>query len=782
MAVFTAIAGAIVGAIAGTAFTATLIGGIVVGVVAAGLAYGTAKLLGVFDPPDMGGDPGVKIQVAPSTDNKIGVAFGRNFMSGPITDVAITNQNDTMNYCITLSEFIPGATYTVNDIYWGDAKLVFNNANVTNYIDPNSTTNTDWTNKIRCRVYAGGTASTNQVFPTTAKVDATTMMRHWTNTTNYSMENLVFIMIEVDYDAENGLTGLGAISVDLSVSVDNPGEVLIRYLNNDVWGAGLANDFIDVSSITGTANTAMKGYCDEQITYTPNTGGSTTIDRFQTNGYINTNRPVLENIDRICRNANTYFTFDGKQGKFKTVPNRALSSTELANCFVLNDDNIVSKIGVQSTELYSLYNSVKIEFADQNRKDQTNTIVVETPGADRNPGEQDNQLEYRSELINNNIHAQTLANIDLNQSRNGLVVQLDGDYSTLQIDAGDVVKLTNSVYGFTDKLFRVMLNKEKLTNEGMITCELTLLEYNADVYNQPAVTETDDEDDPIDIPTLPPIPPIFPPGHLSNFFFGVQQTSTSGSGTNALFNVRANTSYPFAYEDVYVISGGSGYANADVVTVTGNTLRGQTPANDLTFQVAGVDGSGTIPVGVLNATQNVTGNANLYSSNVSGSTGIIDRFNIADFGAGGQVDTAPAANTNLTANTATFANVAPTVPIDLANIENGKYTVLTNATPLGELPGTGVADYGIRFGIDVKFANNDVINNYVSNGQSYQNFDHIPTVVNSQGEFEVTDQMVEANIRLEGFNTLANVGGSPNTVGFTNMKYDMLRINKGEIE
>ena len=172
----------------------------------------------------------------------------------------------------------------------------------------------------------------------------------------------------------------------------------------------------------------------------------------------------------------------------------------------------------------------------------------------------------------------TLANIDLNQSRNGLVVQLDGDYSTLQVDAGDVVKLTNSVYGFSDKLFRVMLNKEKLTNEGMITCELTLLEYNADVYNQPAVTETDDEDDPIDIPTLPPIPPIFPPGILGGFFFGVSQTSTSGSGTNALFNVRANTVYPFAYEDVYVISGGSGYANADVITVTGNTLRGQTPA------------------------------------------------------------------------------------------------------------------------------------------------------------------------------------------------------------
>ena len=127
-------------------------------------------------------------------------------------------------------------------------------------------------------------------------------------------------------------------------------------------------------------------------------------------------------------------------------------------------------------------------------------------------------------------------------------------------------------------------------------------------------------------------------------------------------------------------------------------------------------------------------------------------------------------------------NIAPTVPIDLANIENGKYTVLTNATPLGQMPASGIADFGIRFEIDVDFANNNTISSFVSNGQNFQNFDHIPSVLNSQGEFEVTEDMINAEIRLQGFNTLANVGGSPNTVGFTNLKYDMLRLNKGDIE
>ena len=792
MAVFTYIATAIVGAVAtaGTIFGSALLFNAVVGVVAAGLAFGTAKLLGVFDMPDIDTrGNGSKVQVPPATDNKIGIAYGRNFMSGPITDVAITNSNDTMNYCITMSEFVEGASYTVNQIYWGDKKLTFgtgaNAHKVTGYTDSNSTTDEDWNGKIRIRVYAGDTTSAKQIFPTgggVTPVNATTMMKHWHTfgTSHYTMEGLVFAMIEVDYDAENGLTGLGAMSFDITNSVHNPGDVLFDYMTNSRYGAGLANADIDITSILGTGNTAMKGYCNEQISYTPNTGGSATIDRFQINGYLSTFDSCMDNIDLICKHASTYFTFDGKQGKFKAVPNRPYTTGELANAFVLNDDNIVSKISVSSTELYQQLNKVTVEFADVNRKDQTNTVVVETPASEKNTGEPENNLDYRAELYNNNIHAQQLGNIDLNQSRKGMVVELTTDYSGLQIDAGDVIKLNNTDFGFSDRLFRVMKNTEALSQEGMINCNLLLLEYDADVYVEPVITETDEEDDPIDVPVIPPIPPIIPPGYLTNYFFNVTQTSTTGSGVDAVFTVRANTSLPFAYEEVFVVSGGTGYANADVITVTGNTLRGQTPANDLTFQVAGVDGSGTIPQ-VLNATQNVTGNASLRG-NASIYGGIIDKEMIAQFGAGGQVDTAPAANTNLSSNTAVFSNVAPTVPIDLANIENGKYTVLTNATPLGELPNTGVADYGIRFGIDVKFANNEVINNYVSQGVGLQNFTHIPSVINSQGEFEVTDQMVEANIRLEGYNTLADVGGTPNTVGFKNMKYDMLRINKGELE
>lgn len=797
MAVFTAIGAAVASALTLTGTFATIAGislsfagTLVAGVVAAGLGFATSKLLGVFDVPTVGVGTtpvnGSKVQVAPSTDNKIGVAFGKNFMSGPITDVAISNQNQTMHYCILLSEYIEGATYSVEDIYWGDAILQFNQHIATGYIDPNATTNQDWNGKIRIRIYAGGTQSGDQVFPSGGgvfQVAATTMMPHWTDTTNYSMDGLVFAMVEVDYDAENGLTGLGQMTFEIENDITNPGDVLIRYLNNDRWGCGLSNSLIDVPSITGTANTSMKGFCDELVSYTNIANVTANIARYEINGYLSTFDTNMENIDKICQNSGTFFAFDGKQGKFKTIPNRELSSNELANAFVLNDDNIVSKISVSSTELYNMFNQVEVSFADRNRKDQTNTVFLETPSGDRNPNEPDNPLEFRAELINNNIHAELLGNIELNQSRNGMVCQLTGDYSTLQIDAGDVVKLNNTDFGFNNKLFKVMRSKEKLTESSMITCEMTLLEYTDTNYVAPTITESakkTPQDNPTDILDIRDHPVYLPTNSLQNKMFGKPQTYTSGSGTGARFIIRTDpTTETYANVTINPAYPGSGYANADTVEISGKFLGGREPENNLSFQVAGVGAGGELSK-TLNGIQNITGNAVVV--NEAAYSGSIDRFALKQYSAGGQVDFAPATNVNLTSNTAVFREIAPRVPVDLANIENGTYTVLTNSSPLGQTPATGVADYGFRFGIDVNFANGHTITNYVSTGQTYTNFDSIPTVINAQGEFAVTDEMLDAEIKMEGYNTLANIGGTPNTVGFKNLKYDMFKVNKGDIK
>ncbi len=475
MAIFTAIATAIVGKV----FAATIIGKIVVGLIATGLAIGTAKLLGVYEKPaSLAGqkDPGVKIQVPPATDNKIPRLYGRNFTGSIITDAEISNQNKTMTYAMVISEYNDGDTWTVNDIYRDDARLLFTGATVTGQIDTNETTATNISGKMRVRVYAGGSSSANQIFPTTDPQNAYDIMPGWTS--NYTMEDLVFAVFQMDYDSENGLTGLSAITFDINNSVNNPANVLLDYLRNDRYGAGLANTYIDTTSFDD-----WRDFSNELVNYTDTANVTQQHSRYQIDGAISTFASIKENINKICLSGGAFFTYNNKLGKFGVVPSRAVSNAYVANAFIFNDDNIVSSINIGSTELFSLYNAIEIEYPSVNQRDQTDVYYAELDPGVLNPNEPYNKLDYRLEMVNDGSRVAQLANIDLNQSRYNTILTFTADFSAMQVDVGDVVKINSALYGYVDKLFRVMRVTEKEDTEGVITVDLTLLEYSSSVYD-----------------------------------------------------------------------------------------------------------------------------------------------------------------------------------------------------------------------------------------------------------------------------------------------------------
>lgn len=474
MAIFTAIATAIVSAIGITGFVAT----IATGLIATGLAIGTAKLLGVYEKPatGTGQDPGVKIQLPPATDNKIPRLYGRNYTGSIIFDAAISNQNKTMTYAMVISEYNDEDVWTVNSIYRDDAELLFSGATVTGQIDPNATSATNISGKIRCRVYAGGSSAAKQIFPVGGAVNAYDIMPGWT--VNHSMEDLVFAIFEMDYDSENGLTALGAITYDINNTLTNPANVLLDYLRNDRYGAGLANTFIDTSSFDD-----WRTFSSANVSYVNTSNVTVQHSRYQIDGALSTFNTVKENINKICLSGGAFFTYNNKLGKFGVVPSKAVSNAYVANAFVFNDDNIVSSINIGSTELFSLYNAIEVEYPSVNQKDQTDVYYAELNAAVLNPNEPYNKLDYRLDMVNDGSRVAQLANIDLNQSRFNTVLSFTADFSAMQVDVGDVVKVTSELYGYVDRLFRVMRVTEKEDAEGVITVDLTLLEYSSDVYD-----------------------------------------------------------------------------------------------------------------------------------------------------------------------------------------------------------------------------------------------------------------------------------------------------------
>jgi len=487
MAVFTAIATAIVGAIGITGIAAT----IATSIIGAGLALGTAKVLGVFEPPKQqdSKDPGVKIQLPPSTDNRIPVFYGNNYSGGIIVDAGISNQNNTMAYVMVIGEKTDSGSYIVNKVFRDDAELTFSGTTntVSGQIDPNSTTSNNINGKIRINVFAGNAqSSVNQIFPTANKVAAQTLLPTITASTNY--EDLVYAVVSIDYDPENGLTGLGAITFKIQNTLNEPSNVLLDYLQNTRYGAGLSSGDLDLPSFNNLYDHANINGSTGNVEYTTNANVSAYHSRYQIDGMLSTYVSVKQNINEMCKSCSTFFTYDSKLGKFKVVPNREATTAEKNAAFVLNDDNIISPLEITSTELYSMFNSIEAEYPSYEQKDQTKTVFIDTPSGDRNTNEPDNPLQARFNLVNDAPRVHNLANIDLRQGRLSTVVSCTADYSAIQIDVGDIVKLTNSLYGYSEKLFRVMRVTEIENGDAMLAVKLILLEYDDSVYTHNVIT------------------------------------------------------------------------------------------------------------------------------------------------------------------------------------------------------------------------------------------------------------------------------------------------------
>ena len=77
----------------------------------------------------------------------------------------------------------------------------------------------------------------------------------------------------------------------------------------------------------------------------------------------------------------------------------------------------------------------------------------------------------------------------LKAARLDLQVACSVNYIGLELEAGDIVTVTNAIYGWTAKPFRIIKTVQKIAADGAITVDLTLQNYNATVFNDASITQ-----------------------------------------------------------------------------------------------------------------------------------------------------------------------------------------------------------------------------------------------------------------------------------------------------
>lgn len=438
-------------------------------------------------------DNGVRQQVPPSSTNSIPIVYGDAYCGGRFVDAVLSTDAKTMYYVLVISHISPNGQFTfdTSDMYWGDRKIGFDGTDLTKVVsltDGAGNVDTKISGNLYIALYtstqAGVISSTNgaslpNVFMGGSDIPSET---RWLSS-GRQMNGLAFAIIKLNYNREAETTGIQTVTFKASQYLNGtgaakPGDVWYDYITNQLYGAAMAADIVNAASAT-----ALNSYSDGLIPYT-NNGSPATQPRYRINGVVDTGRSCLENINAIMVACDSWNQYNAALGQWSVVINKA-ETTALA----FNDSNIIGEIRVSAYDITSSVNQIEAEFPSKENRDQSDFVYYETPAGLLYPNEPINKSSIQLSLVNDSVQAQYLASRILEQAREDLIVNISTAYTGIQVDAGDVISITNSSYGWTAKLFRVMKVSEISLPDGNLGATFELNEYNAQVYDDRDITK-----------------------------------------------------------------------------------------------------------------------------------------------------------------------------------------------------------------------------------------------------------------------------------------------------
>lgn len=201
-------------------------------------------------------DIGQILQVDPDTEYRLPVLYGEATLGGVITDAWLTDNNQTMYFCVALAERTDtllstssASTYVVNEVYYNDLRLVFdsNGTTVAYGIDRegNRDNSIDGLVEVYCFMGDSETPQVPSNYTNGSLADAYDIMPHWDSA--HQMEDSLFAIVKVTYSRENGVIGMPNMQFTITNSMRLPGDVLYDYMTNTRYGAGIPSSNIGAS-------------------------------------------------------------------------------------------------------------------------------------------------------------------------------------------------------------------------------------------------------------------------------------------------------------------------------------------------------------------------------------------------------------------------------------------------------------------------------------------------------------------------------------------------------
>ena len=297
-------------------------------------------------------------------------------------------------------------------------------------------------------------------------------------TSQHRLRGIAYMYVRLKFDADAFPNGIPIITATVkgkklydprtstTVWSDNPALCLRDYLTSKY---GLAEDEynIDDTLVSSAANV-----CDQT-----NTLASTT--RYTCNGAFTTASTPYDMLSELLKSMGGSMWY--AQGKWRMKP-----AYWTAPVMDLSEDDLRSSISVGTRHSRrDNFNVIKGTFRGEESNWQTTDYPQVTNSAflsaDNN---QESVADVDLIFTDNSIEARRLALISLERNRQQLTVNGSFGLSTLELQVGDNIRLTNSRFGWTNKEFEVVQWSFGLTDGLDLQTQMTLRETAETVFDE----------------------------------------------------------------------------------------------------------------------------------------------------------------------------------------------------------------------------------------------------------------------------------------------------------
>jgi hypothetical protein len=470
-----------------------------VGVVTQAVSVLASAIIGKPKIPDLGNqgidDPnalGNRLQIPPATNNKLPVIYGSAWVGGIITDLSITTNNQTLYYVLSLCEVTnteSGSspdTITFGNIYFGGKRCTFDSVDQTKVISltDESTGGVDTTVNGNLFIYLyrnGSNTPTNSAQSAIQVMSDANLTYKWDSTK--LMTNCAFAIVKMNYNSNAGITGIQQTRFQVTNSRSDVGACFYDYWTSTRYGAAIPADQIDTASLN-----ELSAYSNQTMTYTTYSGTTTNIQRFRFDGLLETSKSIQANMQLMADCCDCLIRYNEITAKWGVI----VQKPTYVPVMDINDSNIISAITITPIETASTYNIAEVYFPDKSYQDSFNSVTFDLAAIDPSLlelNEPVNKQQLSLPLVNDDVRAQYLATRFLKACREDLQVQCSVMFVGLQLEAGDIVTITNSKYGWTAKPFRIRQVRENFDTDGSISVDLNLMEFNGTVFDDANITQ-----------------------------------------------------------------------------------------------------------------------------------------------------------------------------------------------------------------------------------------------------------------------------------------------------